>query len=38
MAKNANEWAMPTQGYANWCSPTLNQINTRNAKNLAVAW
>lgn len=38
MAKNPDQWVMPTQNYANWRYSTLKQINSKNVKDLQVAW
>lgn len=38
MAKNPNQWVMPSGNYANWRYSKLDQINTSNVKNLQVAW
>lgn len=38
MQKNADDWVMPTGTYDNWRYSTLKQINTKNAKDLQVAW
>lgn len=38
MAKDSKQWVMPTGNYANHRFSELDQINTRNAKDLKVAW
>ncbi len=38
MQKNPNDWVMPTGTYNNWRYSTLDQINSKNVKNLQVAW
>lgn len=38
LQKNAKDWVIPTGTYNNWRYSTLKQINTKNAKDLQVAW
>jgi len=38
MAKNPNQWVMPSGNYANWRYSALHQINTSNVKGMQVAW
>ena len=38
MAKNSNQWVMPTGNYTAQRYSTLDQITTTNVKNLHVAW
>ncbi len=38
MAKDPNQWVMPSGNYANWRYSGLKQINTHNASRLQVAW
>jgi len=38
LAKDANQWVLPSGNYANWRYSRLNQINTTNVKDLQVAW
>ncbi|MHB1302221.1 MAG: methanol/ethanol family PQQ-dependent dehydrogenase [Acidiphilium sp.] len=38
LQKNPKDWVIPTGTYNNWRYSTLKQINTKNAKDLQVAW
>ena len=38
LAKDPDQWVIPSGNYAAWRYSHLNQINTRNAKDLQVAW